>query len=654
MPEITVYANRSAFLPYNQPNINDHTSETAEFSNNDKSVLLVGFDIPEAIRYKLLDTVQFFAYSDSWNTSPKVDGLAAGFDVQTASYNNKPTSRYVTHLFNKDGTYNTRTRCWRYSNKIKSTEYAAEGLRNGFSITREIDGWIDTAYSSNKPYIIVTYLDQNAEGLIDSLSPTSGYVAKTKANTFTWSISSSGICIGEVKQTSAAFRWRAGTGGEIHTINCGTAQSVTVPAGTFADDTIQWSIEAALNTGDTVTSEWCTLSTQEALSSAVAISPSGIVIDGTAVNRFSWRHEIATGTAQSKAELQKSDDGSVWAALATVTGSDPYFDVPANTFSAGTKYWRVRTYNTDDAAGSWSDPAEFVAVNAPDVPSVTVQDTGPRPSIAWQAEGQQAYQITLSNGYNSGTVYGTNKDWKAPIYLDDGAYTGRVRVQNQYGLWSDWGSAAIPVSNTQGEAIVLTASAGYEAVLAWTTDGNYDHYIVMRDGIPIGKTEHTSFTDRTSIGWQAYQVRGCYSDSGNYGLSNTVQANVQPETNMICDMERGAWIELKTSEVQLRSNQTQRSATISTVHLQGLEYPVAERSEFRDRTVAVSCAFRTGDVRTGELENLTGKLVCVKTAQGDAATGYIAALKKMGDRMLCRYSFEVRQIYRREEIDIDA
>ena len=51
MPEITVYANRSAFLPYNQPNINDHTSETAEFSINDKSVLLVGFDIPEAIRY---------------------------------------------------------------------------------------------------------------------------------------------------------------------------------------------------------------------------------------------------------------------------------------------------------------------------------------------------------------------------------------------------------------------------------------------------------------------------------------------------------------------------------------------------------------------------------------------------------------------------
>ena len=172
MPEITVYATRSAFLPYNQPNINDHTSETAEFSINDKSVLLVGFDIPEAIRYKLLDTVQFFAYSDSWNTSPKVDGLAAGFDVQTASYNNKPTSKYVANLFNKDGTYNTRTRCWRYSNKIKSTEYAAEGLRNGFSITRERDGWIDTAYSSNKPYIIVTYLDKNEEGLIDSLSTT--------------------------------------------------------------------------------------------------------------------------------------------------------------------------------------------------------------------------------------------------------------------------------------------------------------------------------------------------------------------------------------------------------------------------------------------------------------------------------------------------
>ena len=115
MPEITVYANGSAFLPYNQPNINDHTSGTAEFSINDKSVLLVVFDIPEAIRYKLLDTIQFFAYSDSWDTSPKVDCLMAGFDVQTATYNNKPELRRVTYLTYKDGIYHTRTRFWRNS-----------------------------------------------------------------------------------------------------------------------------------------------------------------------------------------------------------------------------------------------------------------------------------------------------------------------------------------------------------------------------------------------------------------------------------------------------------------------------------------------------------------------------------------------------------
>lgn len=148
--------------------------------------------------------------------------------------------------------------------------------------------------------------------------------------------------------------------------------------------------------------------------------------------------------------------------------------MPANTFTSGTKYWRVRTYNTDGTASAWSDKAEFIAINAPSAPSIVIQSTGPRPRITWQTTEQEAYQLTLSSGYASGTVYGTEKAWRSPVYLADGSYTVRVRVQNKYGMWSEWSAAALPVSHTEGEAITLTATAGNEAALTWQTAGSYD------------------------------------------------------------------------------------------------------------------------------------------------------------------------------------
>ena len=423
------------------------------------------------------------------------------------------------------------------------------------------------------------------------MSPASGYVPKGSTNVFSWGLAISGECLEEVKATSTTFRWRAGSFGTINTIACGTAQKVTVPAGTFTTDDIQWSVSVTLNTGETVTSDWITLSTAEAASTAKPVSPAGIVIDATIVNRFSWQHIISTGTPQRKADLQWSADGTTWNTLATVTGENQYYDVPANTFPSGTKYWRVRTYNTDGTASAWSNAAEFIAINAPSAPSIVIQSTGPRPRITWQTSEQEAYQLMLSNGYASGTVYGTEKAWRSPAYLADGSYTVRIRVQNQYGMWSEWSAAALPVSHTEGEAITLTVSAGREAALSWQTAGSYDFYLIERDGIAIARTGAKEYTDKRSIGSVTYRVRGCYDDSDNYGVSNPDTVEILPETNTICDLSTGVWLDMRLSETQLRTNRVSFAAGVSTIHLAGLAYPVEERSEKRDRSLAVACAW---------------------------------------------------------------
>lgn len=513
---------------------------------------------------------------------------------------------------------------------------------------------IDTAYSSYKPYMVVSYLDDDVTVTPTGMSPASGYVPKGSTNVFSWGLAISGECLEEVKATSTTFRWRAGSSGTINTIACGTAQKVTVPAGTFTTDDIQWSVSVTLNTGETVTSDWITLSTAEVASTAKPVSPAGIVIDATIVNRFSWQHIISTGTPQSKADLQWSADGVTWNTLATVTGADQYYDVPANTFASGTKYWRVRTYNTDNTASAWSDAAEFIAINAPSAPSIVIQSTGSRPRITWQTSEQEAYQLTLSNGYASGTVYGTEKAWRSPVYLADGSYTVRVRVQNQYGMWSEWSAAALPVSHTEGEAITLTVSAGREAALSWQTAGSYDFYLIERDSVAIARTGTKEYTDKRSIGSVTYRVRGCYDDSDNYGVSNSDTVEILPETNTICDLSTGVWLDMRLSETQLRTNRVSFAAGVSTIHLAGLAYPVEERSEQRDRSLAVACAWPHRQRASAlALEALVGRLVCLKDHYGNMAIGTLPSLESNSDEFMRRYSFTVTHTNQEEAITLD-
>lgn len=668
MPQITLTATKSAIVDAEYPNVNNHSAVIATIKAGD-SGLLLGFTIPEAVRFKVFSSAVLHVYAESdyveskygdhWLGYFPIKALSAPFDADTVTFNTTPAlcvnSNYW-HLYRYDADTSASKNAWHDDERDSGGLTVLAGIRNGIKIsTTSGSSQIWTEKSSYKPYFVVNYIEDENSATIGRLSPASGFVHKASPATFSWRVMQTDYSLEEVKAVSTTFRWRAGSSGAIHTIACGTAQSVTVPAGTFTADEIQWSVAATLNTGATVESDWCALSTVEALSTAEPVSPAGIVIDGTAVNRFSWQHIIVTGTAQTKAELQQSTDGSTWSALATVTGADTYWDAPADTFTAGTKYWRVRTYNTDNAAGSWSDAAEFIAINAPSTPSISIQTTGPRPTIAWQTSEQQAYEVALSSGYRSGTQYGTAKTWTSPFYLDDGSYTVRVRVQNQYGLWSEWGEAALPVVNAPGEAITLTVMASQEAVLIWQTAGSYDYFVVERDGVAIARVTGSRYTDLTSIGTVRYRVRGCYAGSGNYGISDTQSVDVRPEWNMICELAAGEWLDLRLSETQTRANGRTHTAQITTVHLLGLAYPVAEAAEFRDLTLSVSCAFPRSDEDSARaLEALVGRLVCLKTPEGSMATGYLAELQSDADEFMRRYAFSIENIHRQEEITLDA
>lgn len=693
MPTFTVQASGSTAVAKNHPNTNysnltqyklfadPFTGEAGNVKQGDN--IYIKFPVPgDAYKFKRVSkvTLSFYAQptEDSGNGYKQirtyVNAVKSQFDTSVITYATRPevSQTYTGISEHADGEWTALNEIVQLNAVFDLAQYMVkkeevkEGIKNGFVVAFRgaVSGTSEAVFygekSTRKPFLTCEYSNDNVGIKADNLSPSAGaFVNRTQKNTFTWDAEDdtdpTQVCFAEVKQTSAVFEWRVKNANTSSTINVsGSTTACTVPANTFPSGTIEWRVKVTANSGTTTTSAWQEITATDVTPTAKPVSPSGIVIDATIVNRFSWQHIISTGTPQSKADLQWSADGTTWNTLATVTGENQYYDVPANKFTSGTKYWRVRTYNTDGTASAWSEKAEFIAINAPSAPSIVIQSTGPRPRITWQTSEQEAYQLTLSSGYASGTVYGTEKAWRSPVYLADGSYTVRVRVQNKYGMWSEWSAAALPISHTEGEAITLTATAGHEATLTWQTAGSYDFYLVERDGVAIARTAQKQYIDHTSIGSVTYRVRGCYADSDNYGVSNSDTVEILPETNMICDLETGVWLEMRLSETQLRTNRTSFSAGVSTVHLAGLAYPVEERSEQRDRALSVACAWPHAQRAAAlALEALVGRLVCLKDRYGNMVIGSLPSLESNCDEFMRRYSFTISHTNREEAITLD-
>ncbi len=283
------------------------------------------------------------------------------------------------------------------------------------------------------------------------------------------------------------------------------------------------------------------------------------------------------------------------------------------------------------------------------MPAIQIKSTGPRPSISWQTSEQEAYQVELDGKLSGGTHYGTDKTWTSPEYLADGSHTVRVRVQNQYGMWSDWGSAALPVTNTPGASISLSVQASSVADLSWQTSGSYDFYLVYRNGKPIAKLTQTQYTDGLSSGNVAYQVRGCFDGSSNYGLSSAVTVDIRAEVHQVSDLDTGLTLRLPYSDSQHRQTTRTVSRQVELLQLSGAYYPVAVEVDSGTDSLSITAAL-IDDAQVQQLMGLVGKLVCAKTPQGDMVIGYITSLPKQHDGFLNVFNFTIEQIDYDDEV----
>lgn len=381
---------------------------------------------------------------------------------------------------------------------------------------------------------------------------------------------------------------------------------------------------------------------------ATATKPKNTYAGSWDTIRFEWTYKSENGIPQKKYELQYKDTSHTeWTELQTGETANTYADIPPNTLVAGTVYWRVRCTNIYDTVSAWSTEVSFTAQGKPSTPTVSAT-ASPRPVITWTGEGQLAYQVKVDDAVLR-TAYSTDVQYKVKEYLTDGAHIAAVRIQNEYGLWSDWGTAEFTVANTPGAPITLFAAGGEKAALAWT-ETDHKTYYIYRDDIPIAKTTAHTYSDQMAIGTHKYKVRGVAGDS--YSMSNEVTVTLSVDAPEIAALGEMQWLRLEYSTAQNSPLGVSAYQDVAYQFYAGRRYPVAETSQQITKIYSFNAAFNDA-AQAAAFEGLLGKTVIYRDQHGCLCTGPLMGFELSIDQFFRAFSCSIQQTDNMERIEHD-
>ena len=463
-----------------------------------------------------------------------------------------------------------------------------------------------------------------------------GFVDPSRDFTFEWRIAPTlHLYDPMTQQVSAQFRIRKKGEKSITAADItGDNSTYTILANTLDAENYEWQVYVLTDAGRSATTEWKEFTTKDGTSSAEIISPNLVTVDGSAENKFEWKHIISTSSLPRGYEIQYREGDSDWQELVqNQNTTNEFYIAPPNTLPAGNIEWRVRTYNSNSIAGSWSNAASIIVSSEPAIHIITSISTSPRPVIKWQSEGQIQVEIKIGDQIKS-LIY-TDKEYKWDEFLQDGQVTVYIRVKNQFGLWSAWASASITIKNNPLYDIAISAeqnSFGINLII----NSNYTSNYIYRNNELVGlatpkegEPQIYLYSDYTAIGTQEYQVMGVDAQD-NYKRSNVVTQTVSLTYGVLGDAAKPEWIELKKRRGSYPTHTIKTNRPITMVYYAGKSLPVAHVSPNLEREHALE--FTTDKQTADRLETMTGKKVIYKDVRGDLIQGVLASVDSSRDR----------------------
>lgn len=626
--EIIIPAVQSAVLIRNDYTYKDTTSAIARIGSVngrivDERILFVNFGrFPDDAKYKLISSaavyIYFRALGDSYGVHPFWYDWPGG-DIYAESAGELLSTAYRGSISNG---ISVREKGYAkfYSPRLDSNfqnyggaYYVGSDSRNYQSYA---DGWadVDTINGENPPYLSCIVSDTDYHLTADKVSPSGGYIDDRKQNIFTISTTANGTCLAPEDFRAAStftLHIKASSWAAEYTYNA-PGGTCTLPAGALpTTGTVMIYGEVVDALGYRSMTNWYSYSTSDTVPVATPITPDGTIESIDAPVHFEWTHSNASGSAQTAAQIDVSNDAQTIARTFTVSGSATSADISLNgVLNGGEAYWSVRTANTDGIYSEWSYWTQFTLVAPPQV-SYIITSGSYQPTVTWQAEDQQAYEVELEGLYSSGVQFGSSKSYLVPLVLDAGSYIARVRVQNSLGLWSEWASVALTISSPMTETLTLTASADeFEAHLTWTARTG-STYLIYRDGELVGKTTDAQFNDLTAVGTVTYKIISYRGTPRSFTASNAVSVDVTPSCTALC-LPDGYWLPLRYSQRLIDEQIYADERAVTYRHFSGSEWPVAEWDDKRGQAATVEAALRDPyDIR--RLRNMVGRSVIFKS-----------------------------------------
>lgn len=507
---------------------------------------------------------------------------------------------------------------------IWRTASTSLGLDNTYSKVT-----MQSSRTNNAPYLEVIVDNE----YLYIVAKTQGFTDTSKSFVLSWAYEPTRYIVDpQVTQKSAEVRIRKKGEESYQTYSVeGNTLFAEIPGQQFSEESYEWQVYAESDDGRIGTSEWVEITTTDAISDATVIYPDQVVIDGSQPVRLEWEHVISTGSLPRGFDVQYHRDGYEWQDLVEQKNTDAqYYDLPGNTLPSGNVEWRVRTYNSNLVAGNWSDPGVVIVRGASPAPIITQITTQPRPTITWEAEGQIMAQIRIGDIVK--TLYSAAKTYKWPDFLPDGPVMVEVRVQNEFGLWSQWGSMTVTIKNQAQEPVAISARIiNYSASLSVVS--SYPNNYIYRDGVLLGKVSQVddilSYIDYESVGKHNYQAMGV-DEQDNYQMSNMITVTVSLDCGMIGQAQSPEWIMLKRRRGSFPAHSIKTKKPVSLIYYQGKSLPVAHVSESLE--VEHTLEFTVDKSTADQLQKLIGENIIYKDVRGDLIVGVMSGIECSRDR----------------------
>lgn len=200
-----------------------------------------------------------------------------------------------------------------------------------------------------------------------------------------------------------------------------------------------------------------------------ALVPSGVGRDATGAIVFTWQHNPADGTPQSKYQLQYKIDAGSYTTVGPTTSSVSSYTLPAATLTNGhTITWHVATAGENGTLSAYSADASFTTSAKPTVNITTPGSSYSASSlgIAWsyfqeQSSAQALWQASLYDNASNllEQISGTTESAATftTALVDGASYSVTMTVTSAVGLTSALDTQAFTVTFLPPAAVVIDA-----------------------------------------------------------------------------------------------------------------------------------------------------------------------------------------------------